>query len=82
MHHAAPLHIAEGGAEQPNWIDAEMVVEAAVFGGDHSSREIGRELVEPHTATAQAALGEHGAFGGEDGEIGRPVVEGEEHGIR
>ncbi len=56
-------------------IDAEMTVEAAVLGGEHRVDEIRRQHVEPHMAAAQAPLGEHGAVGGEHGDVWRPVVE-------
>src|SRR6476646_10935709 len=59
-----------------------MVVEAAVLGGDHRLRQIGRQPVEPDIAAAKPALGKHGAVGGEDGEVRRAVVEGEEGWVR
>ena len=65
-------------AHEADRIDAEMIVEAAVLGGDHRLRQIRRQPVEPHIAAPQAPLGEHGAVGGEHGEVGRPVVEGEQ----
>ena len=58
-----------------------MVIEAAVLGGDHGLRQIRGQHVEAHMAAAQAPLGEHGAVGGEDGDIGRPVVEGGDDGV-
>src|SRR3954453_9735368 len=78
LDHAAGLEIAEAGAEEPQRIDAEMLVEAAVFGRDHSARKINWEPVEPHIAAAQAPLGEHGAVARKDGEVGRAVVKGQQ----
>ena len=81
LDHAAGGGVAERGAHQPERIDAEMRVEAAVLGREHGLDEIRRQHVEPHMAAAQASLGEHGAVLGEDGHVGRPVVERGDDGI-
>ncbi len=81
LDHGARFEIAEGRAHEPERIDAEMLVEAAVLGGEHGLGEVRRQMLEPHMAAAQAPLGEHGAVGGENGEVGRPVVERHQHGI-
>ena len=75
LDHAAGGCVAERGAHQPERIDAEMRVEAAVLGRDHGLHQIGRQHVEPDMTAAQAPLGEHGAVLGEDGDVGRPVVQ-------
>ena len=59
-----------------------MVVEAAVLGRRDRLDEVFRQRLDPHMAAPQAPLGEHGAVRGEDGDVGRPVVEGGEHGVR
>ena len=38
LDHGAGASVAEGGADEPERIDAEMVIEAPVFGGDHGLR--------------------------------------------
>ena len=35
LHHGAGRQIADAGAHEADRIDAEMIVEAAVLGGDH-----------------------------------------------
>ena len=78
LHHGACRQIADAGADKADRIDAEMIVEAPVFGGDHRTWQIGRQPVQPHIATPKPTLGEHGAVGGKHGEVRRPVVEGEQ----
>ncbi len=53
----AGAQIAESGAQQADRIDAEMAVEAAVLGGDHRSRQVGRHLLEPQRLAEQIAEG-------------------------
>ncbi len=72
------MRLAQAGADEAERVDAEMAVEAAVLGGDHRLRQIRRQPVEADMAAPQAPLGEHGAVGGEDGEVRRPVVEGKQ----
>ena len=72
------MRLRNAGADEADRVDAEMVVEAAVLGGDHRLRQIRRQPVEADIAAPQAPLGEHGAVGGEDGEVWRPVVEGKQ----
>ena len=79
---ASGFGVPPTGAHEADGIDAEMVVEAPVLGGDHGLRQIRRQPVEPHIAAPQPALGEHGAVAGKDGEVWRAVVEGKQHRVR
>ena len=46
LHHAAGACIGEHGAEQAGNVDAEMLVEAAIFGSERRLDQVVRELVE------------------------------------
>ena len=81
LDHGAGGCVAERRAHEPERVDAEMVVEAAVLGRDHRLGEVRRQHVEADMAAAQAPLGEHGAVLGEDGDVGRAIVERGDDGV-
>ena len=51
LHDMALHHVLEGGAHQPDRIDAEMLAEAAVLDGDEGVGHIGGKLRRPPPST-------------------------------
>src|SRR6266851_468340 len=66
---AAGAVIDVSRAGKPDRVDAEMVVEAAILGGDHGRRQIGRQVPEAQRLAEQIAIGgDDAAVGAEDGD--------------
>ncbi len=74
----AGREIGDRGAHEPNRIDAEMAVEAAILGGDHRLRQIGRHLRQGQRLAEQIAEGrQEAAVRGEDRRARAPLGPGE-----
>ncbi len=54
---AAMQHVGGHGAHEPDRIDAEMAVEAAVLDGDEGTRQIGRQVLESDGGAVHFAAG-------------------------
>src|SRR6185437_3389421 len=66
--------IGEAGAQQPDRVDAEMLVEAAILGCDHRLRQKRRHLLEGQRLAEQIAEGgENAAVLGEDRDARPPL---------
>ena len=70
---AADPQVGKCGARQPDGVDAPMLVEAAVLGGDHRVEQMLRDRVDRRVGLASAALGEHGTVAGQDAHDGRAL---------
>ena len=57
MHHAAGLGVGDEGAHGAGDIDAEMLVEAAILGGEHRLDQVVGKLVERHRIVVPDAAG-------------------------
>ena len=74
----AGAQIGDRGAHQPDRVDAEMAVEAAVLGRDHRLRQVGRHLLQGQRLAEQIAEGgDQAAVGGEDRDARPPLGDGE-----
>ena len=70
----AGAQIGEPGAQKADRIDAEMLVEAPVFGGDDGLRQIGRHLLQRQRLAEQIAKGgDDAAVPGENRDAGPPL---------
>ncbi len=78
FHAAVAGRVADEGAQNADRIDAPMIVEAAVLDGDEGFRQIRRQFGEMDGRAAHvAAIGEQGAIIIENGDVGRPLGNGE-----
>jgi hypothetical protein len=66
--------VADHRAGEAEGIDAEMGVEAAVLDGDEGGADIGRQVFQRDCGSAHVApIGEEGAVGGQDLDVGRAL---------
>ena len=57
LHHAPGARVCEHGAEQSGKVDAEMLVEATIFGGERRLDQVVRELIERDRVIVSDAAG-------------------------
>ena len=61
-------------AQQPDRVDPEMAVKAAVLGGEHRLRQIGRHFLQGQRPAEQIPVScEEAAVGGEDRDARAPL---------
>ena len=74
LHRAAFAQVDDRRAHHAQGVDAVVIVEALVLGGDHRVRDIARQQVERHVVVAAAALGDHRAVPRQDAHEGRVLL--------
>ena len=74
LREAAMHQVGGHRPREPDRVDAEMRIEAAVLDRHHRLRDVGRHLVQPdRLAAGHAAIGEQPAVGRDDLDVGRAV---------
>ena len=74
LHAAHARDVADDRARNPDRIDAEMRIEAAILDRDESLRQIGRQFAQVHGgASGVAPVGQQRSVGGENRDIGRTL---------
>ena len=74
LHRAAFAQIDDRRAHHAEGVDAVVVVEALVLGGDHRVRDVARQQIERHVVVAAAALGDDRAVARQDAHEGRVLL--------
>ena len=74
-------HVGEGRADHAGGVEAPVLEEAPVLGGDHRIDEMARQQIDRDVGVAAAALAQERAVAGQHAHDRRMLLEAQRHGI-